>query len=308
MKCKNCDFPLDPALVICPNCGTEINQGKAMTRCYRCGRIVARWWKLCPQCGAVLGRPYFAWWVVPLPLLILIALAWTLLPQIPAQLLVASRLPMPVVTQLPAMNLVPPTATATHTPIPSFTPTQTATSTPSTTPTHTPTPTATSSATATPTETSTLAPKATRAPTETPRATRTPRGPTATPTEPSTDTPTPTPTMIHNAPRLLLPADSLRISGEGTLIELSWDGGPLADDEWFGLSVRYQSGGQTQFSGARLKETKWHVPQSLAGKADEPDRAYEWDVVIVKVSQDTQGVETSREVSHKSETRTFYWR
>ncbi len=114
--------------------------------------------------------------------------------------------------------------------------------------------------------------------------------------------------MIYNAPRLLTPADELRISGEGTLIELSWDGGPLADDEWFGLSVRYESGGQTQFSGARLKETKWHVPTSLAGKADEPDRAYEWDVVIVKVSRNFQGVETSREVSPKSETRTFYWR
>ena len=308
MKCNNCDFPLDPTLVICPNCGAENSHGKSMTRCYRCGRVVARWWKLCPQCGAELGRPYFAWWVVPVPVLILVALAWTVLPQIPAQLLAASRLPLPVVTQLPAMNLVPPTATATHTPIPSFTPTHTATPTPSTTPTHTPTPTTTSSATATPTETSTLPPRSTHVVTDTPRVTRTPRGPTATPTESSTETPTPTATLAYSAPQLLLPADGLRVSGEGTLIELSWDSVSLADDEWYGLSVRYLSGGQKQFSGARLKETKWRAPQSLAGKADEPDRAYQWDVVIVKVSQDAQGVETSREVSPRSETRTFFWR
>ena len=52
MKCQNCDFPLDPTLAICPNCGQAITQKKSMTRCYRCGRVVARWWKLCPQCGA----------------------------------------------------------------------------------------------------------------------------------------------------------------------------------------------------------------------------------------------------------------
>lgn len=115
--------------------------------------------------------------------------------------------------------------------------------------------------------------------------------------------------MVYRAPTLLLPQDEERISGEGTLIELRWEGPfSLATNEWYGLSVRYISGGQPQFSGARLKENKWPVPKELAGKADEPDRRYEWDVVIVSVTQGTGGVETSREISPKSETSTFYWR
>ena len=115
--------------------------------------------------------------------------------------------------------------------------------------------------------------------------------------------------MAYPGTQLLSPESDMRISGEGTLIELKWQGPwTLGPDEWYGLSLRYVSGGQRQFSGARLKETKWRVPSELAGKADEPDRAYEWDVVIVKVEQTDQGVETSREVSPKSDTRRFYWR
>ena len=120
---------------------------------------------------------------------------------------------------------------------------------------------------------------------------------------------TPTPTLVYPVPKLIGPDDEVRISGEGTVIELQWKGPVLlAPDEWYGLSVRYLSGGQQQFSGARLKVAKWRVAQDLVGKADEPDRAYEWDVVIVRVIRNKQGVETSREISPESETRTFYWR
>jgi hypothetical protein len=120
---------------------------------------------------------------------------------------------------------------------------------------------------------------------------------------------TPTPTLVYRTPKLVAPDDGARISGEGTLIELAWEGpATLAADEWYGLSVRYLSGGQQQFSGARLKEAKWRVPQELAGKADEPDRAYQWDVVVVSVSKSSGGLETSREISPKSEPYTFYWR
>ena len=136
-----------------------------------------------------------------------------------------------------------------------------------------------------------------------------PELPTATPAATETSTVTPTPTPVYRAAELIIPDDEARISGEGTPIELQWEGPfSLAPDEWYGLSVRYLSGGQPQFSGARLKETKWRVPRDLAGKADEPDRAYEWDVIIVRVIKSKQGVETSREISPKSETRTFYWR
>lgn len=297
MKCEKCDFPIkDPALAVCPECGQDLKQHKTKT-CYRCGRVVNRWWRLCPQCGAALDRPYFAWWVLPVPILVAVILVWFLLPQLPSDML-PSKVALPVLPQLPSIKIVPPTATATHTPVPSFTPTSTPTDTPTATPTDTSTPTQTP--TAAPTETASPTPEET-----TPK----PRLPTDTPPATETSTVTPTPTLVHRVPKLITPDDEARISGEGTLIELQWEGPfSLAPDEWYGLSVRYLSGGQPQFSGARLKETRWRVSQELAGKADEPHRAYEWDVVIVRVTKSKQGVETSREISPKSETRTFYWR
>jgi len=295
MKCEKCEQVIDdPSLAVCPECGQDLKQHQTK-RCYRCGRIVNRWWKLCPQCGAELDRPYFAWWILPLPILAVALLVLFFAPQFR---FLSFQISIPVLDQLPAVAIVPPTSTATHTPVPTFTPSPTPTETPTPTPTDTPIPTDTP--TAAPTDTPTPTAEAT-----TPR----PRPPTDTPTATPTDTVTPTPTMVYRAPVLLSPEDEARISGEGTLIELRWEGPfALAPNEWYGLSVRYTSGGQPQFSGARLKENKWAVPQELAGKADEPDRRYEWDVVIVSVTQGTGGMETSREVSPKSETFTFYWR
>lgn len=83
--------------------------------------------------------------------------------------------------------------------------------------------------------------------------------------------------------------------------------GDLRGDEWYGLSLRFKQNKQTQFGGARLKENRWRVPQEYAGKADEPDRAYEWDVVVVRVWQEG-GREVAQEISPRSETWTFHWR
>lgn len=103
--------------------------------------------------------------------------------------------------------------------------------------------------------------------------------------------------------------DGARISGQGTVIELRWEPvGFLAEDEWYGLSLRFKQDNKTQFSGARLKETKWRVPQDLSGRADEPDRAYEWDVVVVRVKKWAGGRETSQEISPRSKPWVFYWR
>lgn len=295
MKCERCELLIeDPSLAVCPECGQDLKRHKTK-RCHRCGRVVNRWWKLCPQCGAELDRPYFAWWALPLPAVLIVLLVLFFLPQVN---FLPSQWSLPILAQLPPIAIVPPTPTATHTSVPTFTPTSTATHTLTPTPTATPLPTETP--TAAPTETASPTPEAT-----TPR----PRQPTDTPTATGTSTATPTPTLVYRAPRLLGPENEARISGEGTLIELQWEGPlPLAANEWYGLSLRYTSGGQPQFSGARLKENKWAVPQELAGKADEPDRRYEWDVVVVSVTQGTRGVETSREISPKSETYTFYWR
>ena len=297
MKCDKCGFQIeDPALAICPECGHELNQ-RQTKKCYRCGRVVNRWWKLCPQCGAELDKFYFAWWMLPLPALAIVVLFWFLLPQMPVGLM-PTKLVLPALPQLPAIQVVPPTFTATHTSVPTFTSTPTFTATP--TPTPTDTPTETQTPTVAPTETVTPTSEAT-----TPR----PAQPTDTPSATATSTVTPTPTLVYTVPRLIGPEDGARISGEGTLIELEWEGpSGLGPDDWYGLSVRYQSGGQPQFSGARLKENRWRVPQELAGKADEPDRAYEWDVVIVRVTKDKRGVETSWEISPKTEIHVFYWR
>ena len=85
--------------------------------------------------------------------------------------------------------------------------------------------------------------------------------------------------------------------------------GLLDDDEWYGLSVRYRHGGQDLETGAWLKETLWVVPNYLAGQADEPERKYQWDVVVVKeAGRDANGNRIGQEASPRSETRKFVWR
>jgi hypothetical protein len=62
-------------------------------------------------------------------------------------------------------------------------------------------------------------------------------------------------------------------------------------------------------TGAWLKETYWVVPEYLAGQADEPERRYQWDVVVVKeLPPKADGSRAGREISRRSETRTFVWR
>lgn len=165
-----------------------------------------------------------------------------------------------------------------------------------------------------PTETSTP----TEAPTSTAtrRPTSTPRPATPTPLVVETETPTPTgthtatPTPAYARPSLVEPAHGAYFSGPQTRFELRWNSvGPLAADEWYGLSVRYQHNGQHVETGAWLKETKWIVPEYLAGQADEPDRKYQWDVVVVKeLETKPDGSRAGREISPRSETRSFVWR
>jgi tetratricopeptide (TPR) repeat protein len=144
---------------------------------------------------------------------------------------------------------------------------------------------------------------ATRKPTETPTAT-------GTPTVTSTSTPTETPTMALEAPRLLGPDQAAYFSGAETRIELRWTPvGILASNEWYGLSVRYRHGGQNVETGSWMKETRWVVPPFLAGQADEPDRKYTWDVVVVRELEPApDGTRRGIEISPRSETRTFAWR
>lgn len=131
--------------------------------------------------------------------------------------------------------------------------------------------------------------------------------PTATPTRRPTPRPTPTPTsaLVYPAPALKEPAEGEVFSGgKDAVIILSWEGvGPLAADEWYAVRLRYVANGQTQYTGANVKETSWRVPADLFGKADQPDRVYQWDVTVIRVGPDGAG----QEISPHSPTRSFRW-
>lgn len=162
----------------------------------------------------------------------------------------------------------------------------------------------TSSPTSVPSPTATRNPTATRRPpTATPTAT-------ATHTVTPTPTPSPTPTLRFGEPQLMAPDNGSYFSGSETSIELRWAPvGLLAEDEWYGLSVRYRHGGQNVETGAWLKENYWRVPQYLAGQADEPERRYEWSVTLVQeLGKDPDGSRKGVGISPKSEQRNFVWR
>lgn len=99
------------------------------------------------------------------------------------------------------------------------------------------------------------------------------------------------------------------MEGDGALIELQWTWTrPLAEDEWFSLGLRYWQQKDLVYTGeGKLKEMKWQVPSYFFGQAEQPERAYEWDVAVIKVTFNQDGNETIAPVSFTSEPRTFYW-
>lgn len=153
-------------------------------------------------------------------------------------------------------------------------------------------------------------------PMDTPDPTATPQPPTYTPTQTSTSTltptstPTPTPTLSYAVPQLLEPEPGQYFSGAETRIELRWvPVGPLENDEWYGLILRYRHEDHDIETGAWLKESFYVVPSYLAGQADEPDRRYDWGVVVVKeIGERSDGTRDGRKISPRSETRHFVWR
>lgn len=130
--------------------------------------------------------------------------------------------------------------------------------------------------------------------------------PTPTPV-PAPPTSTPTPTPGFPAPVLLEPEDGEEFEG-GTTIWLRWESvGPLAEDEWYVVSVRYPRNGVMQYEGEGVKETSWKVPSEYYNKSDPPDYIYYWDVVVAQKIT-VEGTTEMEDVGPKSETRTFYWR
>jgi len=180
---------------------------------------------------------------------------------------------------------------------------------PSPTPTGTPTatPTVTRRPTYTPTATRMATPTATATATPAEIGSPTPETPTPTPT--ATLAPTATPTLVFAAPRLLGPEDGTVFVGEAEKIVLRWEPvGVLAEDEWYAVSLRYLQGGQLQYSGHHVKESEWQLPaEFFFAKADPPERAYQWDVTVIRVESGPKG-ETGTDISPRSEARTFYWK
>ena len=274
MRCPRCGAEVKPGLGVCPQCGDPVRRARPLSRelrCRSCQSRVPSSLSICPYCGAKLKRSWRRPFQVLLILATLPVAAYLLMNYVPWAELRA----LPEQVRLPAIAfLVTPTFTAS--PSPTRTPTLTRTATPRFTPTAVP-----------PTETPTLAP---------PTATRRP-GPTRTPKPP------------FAAIRLLSPDNGAEIWGRDAQIKLSWESvGSLADDEWYALGLRFLAGGIAGYSGTWTKETSWIVPSDLYTKAGQSERAFQWDVVVMKqTGTKPDGGREGVALSPPSETRVFSW-
>ena len=276
MRCRNCGSDVRSGLSVCPQCGATLKRRKFLrrqVRCRSCQAQVSFGLTICPYCGAPLRSSWRRYVLLLVTLALLAAVAYMLVNYVPWPKLrtIVGRVRVPSVAFL---------ATPTFTTMPSPTRAATRTKTPS------------------PTWTKTLVPA-----TETP--TVTPVRPTATRRPGATRTPTPR----FVAPRLAAPADQAQFQGSGARIVLSWEPmGTLAEDEWYALSVRFTADGVARYSGTWTKDTSWVVASDLYGKAGQAERAFQWDVTVMKqTGLRPDGGQEGVALSPKSETRTFLW-
>ena len=291
MKCRMCGLTVRPGLTTCPECGARLQVRTKKRRCWQCGQRASAILTICPHCGAELRHSVWPQVLLLVVVLAGLGLGLVLTPVLSrglSEVRLASR-------ALPWVKLPPADLPGLSFLIPSPTPTSTPTATPTVTrrPTYTPT----ATRTATPTATTTATPTEIGSPI--------PETPTPTPTL----APTATPTLVFVAPRLLGPEDGTVFVGESEKIVLRWKSvGALAGDEWYSVSLRYLQGSQLQYSGHRVKENEWELPaEFFFAKADLPERAYQWDVTVIRVESGPKG-ETGTDISPRGESRTFYWK
>ncbi|MGC8786864.1 MAG: zinc ribbon domain-containing protein [Anaerolineae bacterium] len=276
MRCGACGAEVKRGLKVCPQCGATLKRSKLFGRSVRCRSCQARvpsGLSICPYCAAPLRR---SWRGVLRGLTLLVAvpvLVYLLMHYEPwAELRALSH---HVQIQIPAIAFL---ATPTFTASPSPTYTLTATGTPTPSRTSTPLP---------PTDTPTIPP---------PTATRKPA-------------PTRTPKPPFDAPRLIGPENQAEFHGGDAQIQLTWTPvGALAEDQWYALSLRFTADGIVHYSGTWTKETNWLVPRELYTKAGQSERAFQWDVTVmrqtgIKADGGLEGVA----LSPPSETRIFFW-
>jgi hypothetical protein len=274
MRCATCGAEVRSELRVCSQCGANLRRSwlrRSTVRCRACQARVPAGLSICPSCGAPLRRSWRRSFLALVTLVGLEVAAYVLINYVPWEAVRA----LPGRVHLPSMAFL---ATPTFTPEPTSTSTPTWTATPTATFTQTPVP---------PTETPTMPP-----PTETPRP-----------------APTRTPTPRFGAPRLLGPEDEVEFQGSGSRIELRWESaGLLADDEWYGLGLRFLAGGVIQYGGAWTKETSWIVPGELHARAGQVERAFQWEVTVMKqTGTRSDGGREGVPLGATSETRTFFW-
>ncbi len=170
-------------------------------------------------------------------------------------------------------TLVPPT--------PTLEPTATATSTPTPTPQFSPTPTR----------------RDARTPTLTLTATR--AGPT--PTSPS-----------FPAPSLLGPPNLSVFTGETANIFLNWQSvttGGLPENEWYAISISFTlRDGKSEMRRGWSREAGWNVPKTFYGDASPKERAFKWNVTVMRVEgADPYTSPSQTPASPTSVTWTFFW-
>ncbi|RLC82567.1 MAG: hypothetical protein DRI61_01975, partial [Chloroflexi bacterium] len=140
--------------------------------------------------------------------------------------------------------------------------------------------------------------------------------PTITPTPVSTYTPTPTPLptptptipFAFSAPKPVFPEEGTWFHGRDTIVELKWEPpGELGPNQAYMVIIKYKEGGELKEFRQVVEKPGWVVPASFFhGKADQPDRTYEWQVQVIYLLKqgDREGFIP---LSPLSEVRTFHW-
>ena len=112
------------------------------------------------------------------------------------------------------------------------------------------------------------------------------------------------------APDLLEPEDGASYGGPNAIIRLAWQSDhALKSDECFLLTVSYIQNGAEVGLPMCLQETQWWVDEGLYLQADqETDRAYHWEVRVVRQETDEDGNVSYVSLGPSSQKWTFYWR
>lgn len=159
--------------------------------------------------------------------------------------------------------------------------------------------------TATPARTGTPRADATASPQ--PEATPTPGlpSPTVAP-PPPTSTPRPALQNKYGAPQLAIPVDQ-ELFGADTQPILRWATVPLAEDEYFEVTIERLWQNQPFYSGSDwLKEPEMLVPTFVRGTSDTDQ--YTWWVTIKRLTgSNSAGGKVGEAISPPSEQRTFIW-